>query len=333
MSWGGGAPVLADVDGDGVGDPIGLTRYIFDQDQLELAAFSGVDGRRLWRGPRLGTFSQWAQARVAARGDLVALFGDDGTVTAFDRATGQQRWRLGLGEKLDEVCAGPGADELVVATVDERWHRLADSAATATAALRVLHRSGAKPDDAVARFRAAAAEAPGDLCLPIDNHTWSRPAGLLRIDSWSRLPAIAGMEVAQLVRRPGGPIVATGYKTPGTRVPMVAALDGPRARWSVEVPSVDRLAASVEDKAIGLSNDAVFVAYQRASDAPVRVVAFALADGARRWEVDLPRGRMLERVEALVPTGDVVLIATSMHLVALAQVDGRERYRIGGRSP
>lgn len=333
MSWAGSAPVLADVDGDGVQDVIGLGRYLFDGDQVELAAFAGVDGRRLWRTPRLGTFSQWAQARVAARGAVVTVAGADGTLIGFDRATGAERWRLALGEKVELMCAGPGADELVVATADQRWRLIANGVEQPTKALRALDAHGSKPDDTLARFRAATVEAPGDLCLPIDNNTWSRPAGLLALDNWATLPEVPGMYVEQLVRRPGGPVVATGYKSPGTAVPMLAGLDGDRVLWSVEVPSVDRLAAGVEDKAIGLGADTAYVAYHRGSDTPLRIVAFALADGARRWEVEVPTGRLLERAEALLPIGDVVVIATSMAVVALAQADGRERYRIGSRAP
>jgi len=66
--WAGHVPVLIDVDGDGVADPIGLVRYVMSNDRAHLAAYSGKTGAPLWESEPLGNYSELGQLQFAAMG-------------------------------------------------------------------------------------------------------------------------------------------------------------------------------------------------------------------------------------------------------------------------
>lgn len=331
MDWHGDAPVLADADGDGEPDLIGTVRYVLDGDRVHLAAFSPRTGARLWQSEALGTGSTLSQLVLGAAGGLVYLALPDGTLAARDARTGAARWQVQLGEKVDGLCAGDGG-AVVVEAADDRWWSV-DAAGQRTEAkpLLRLDRSGSKPDDALRRFLALGVEGAPGVCTAIDNLAWSRPVGLLTLDNWSTLPTVDGMYVERLVRRPGGPTVAIGYKSPGTSVPMLAGLDGKRALWTAEIPGHDPLTSSSEDNLIGLSDRAAFALYTPGNGSSATIAtAFDLADGRRLWERELAAPRVGSlRVVAVMAVGDVVLISSWNVLQALAQADGAPRFTIG----
>ena len=331
VDWYGGAPVLADADGDGVADLIGFVHYILDDDRTHLAAFSSKTGARLWQSESLGKSETVNQAMLGAAADTIYYVTDDGVLHARDRANGTVRWQSPLGEKIDGMCAGAGSGEIVVQTADGQWWIVdGQGAKRPGTALTRLDRGGSKPDEALKQFHGVGGEGLPGLCLPIDNRAWQRPVQLLTIDNWSKLPTVPGVYVERLVRRPGGPVLAVGYKQPGTAVPMLARVDGKKVAWTTEVPATDPLTSSSDDKIIGMSERAAFVVYQpRSSSGPTRLAAFDLADGKRLWERDLQQGVGSLSVGSVIVAGDVVIVATWGHLQALDQQDGTPRFVIG----
>jgi len=328
--WGLDVPLLADLDGDGTRDVVGLVRYVDDGDRASIAAFAGDTGALRWQTERVGTFSDANQAPLALTASHVLLASIDGQVRGFDRRTGAPAWTVAIGEKVETFCAGDAPTTALVAAADDRWWALdaAGGKQPSTPRLR-FDRPHEFQFKGLARFLALGPEGAPDLCAQIDNRTWRAPAGVTSIDSWETLPAIDGMTSRRLVRHPGGPIVAVGDRSPGTPVPMVARLDGERPRWAVEVPASDPLTARADDKHVALSDATVFVAYQHGSG-PYRVAAFALTDGARRWDVEMPlRPRGIPGLRGLVAADGVVLVSTGDALTALDDATGAVRFRIG----
>lgn len=330
MDWWAAAPVVADADGDGADDLIGLVRYVLDGDRAHLAAFSGKTGARIWQGPQVGTGSALTQTVLAPAGDLVLMATQDGVLRAYDRRDGAARWELPMGEKVEAMCAGPAPGEVAVRTADDAWS-IVDAAGARRAGTKLveLAASGSKPNDAVARFRAIGPEGAPGVCLPIDNVGWQRPVGVLTIDHWSKLPAVPGMSVERLVRRPGGPIVAVGGKQPGTSVPMLARVDGTTVRWTAEIPATEPLTADAEDDEVGMSATAIYTVYSLANPTRPRLAAFDLETGKRLWDVELRHGIGSLNVVGVMAIDDTVVVAAWSVVQAFDQATGAPRYQIG----
>lgn len=273
-SWD-GRPVIADVDGDGVEDLIGMTRYQ-QGDQAKLAAFSGVTGKLLWESPGLGKHTD-ATGLVAAAGDKVLRATSDGRVHAHERATGARAWALDLGEKTAAFCSGD-AGAVIVATADQRAHRLelATGVRSDAPALRIEDEWSEPRRDA--RDHRAVCDRISD-----NNNRWT--AGAVRTRRYGAAE-IPGFSPSIVLRTPAQGAIAVGSRTPGTSVPMLAALDSKlrTARWTAVIPSSDVLNARSPEDRIALTDDLIAVTYH-GSDNKVRLTTFALADGVRRWDV------------------------------------------------
>jgi len=331
VDWYGAAPVTTDVDGDGTLDLVGFVHYVLDGDHAHLAAFSGTTGAPLWQSENLGKSSELNQADLGGAGDFVYWTSVDGVLHARDRKTGAIRWELSLGEKVESMCASPVAGEVTLVTADGQWWIVdATGQKRSTNPLLRLDSSGSKPDDVLKRFLAIGPDGAPGVCVNINTGAWQRPVGLLTLDSWSTLPKIEGMNVERLIRAAGGPTIAVGSKTPGTRVPMLARLDGKKVPWMIEIPSTDRLTASSEDHLAGMSSTAVYVLYQpRSSSGPTLLVAFELATGERLWEQEVKQGIGSLTVVGIVVTGDTVTVASWSALQGFATSDGAPRFVIG----
>ena len=329
-AWAGDVPLAAYVDHDGAADLVGRVRYIQDGDRVHLTAIAGATGDPLWESERLGGYGELGPGLIAIRGELVLLAGVGDRLDGFERATGARRWSLAMGDKVETVCAGPGDDEVVVMTADERWW-LVDAAGgkRPTTALLRFERPFPFRGRELARFRAVGSVAPPDLCQRLDNRSWDGPVGLLSLGSRATLPRLPGVDVRRLIRRPGGMTIAIGARTPGTPVPMLAALDRDAVRWSIAIPSSTPLEARADDAHVALSDRVVTVVYQVPGPTPVRVAAFALADGIRTWEAAVPAARTSTSVTGVTAIGGLVVVTTSTGLFAFDVGTGRLRFRIG----
>lgn len=328
--WWGETPILTDADGDGADDLVGLVRYAQDNDRAHLAAYSGKTGAQLWESAQLGTGANLTQSILGKAGDVVLMATEDGMLQTFDRRDGAARLKMSMGEKVQAMCAGGGAGEVVILTADDRW-TVVDAGGkqhVGTPLLR-LDRPGSKPKDALSRFRAIGAEVPPGLCVPVDNNHWQKPAALLSIDRWARLPELPGMSISLLVRHPGGPVAAIGSKRPGTAVPMLARLDGDKARWTAEIPASDPLTARADERTVGMSATAIYAVYSLSNPSRERLAAFSLEDGRRLWDQPIEHGTGSLNVVAVVATGDIVVVVAWSALRAFDQQDGTTRFGIG----
>lgn len=363
MSWAGHAPVLIDIDGDQVPDPIGIVRYTGDNDRAHLAAFSGKTGAKLWESETLGKYSDLGQFQFAPAGDLIVLANDRGNVIARDKANGGVKWQLSMSEKIDVMCRGQG-NGLVVSTADGKWFAI-DTKGKKTDAEKLVRLDRDYTSDTVrASFDGIKGEL-GDVCYQVGSAAWHTPQGVFALQGWSAgLANIDGMDVKLLIKRPGGgPTVALGHKQPGTQVPMVAVLgppptlgedeyvDGqpvpevdprkksrpkkrreqkemlPKAKWVTEIPAVDKLVSSFDTQNTALSDKAVVILYQGANST-YRLTAFGLEDGKRLWDREIKKTTGFVPV-GLVVVGDAVGLTTWQNFTAYSLADGSDRYEVG----
>jgi len=348
--WAGSAPQLADIDGDGTPDIVGMIRYVMDHDRTHLAAYSGKTGERLWESDSLGSYSDLSQDRIATHGSLILMASKRGTLEARDAKTGTPAWKLALSEKIDLMCDG-GKDTVVVQTADKKWFSVdakgkkqpaeplfrLDQQYTNDAARSRFDVAGGpagqpeKPadDEPSPRRRRNQEPLPENACIPLGAN-WSLPSGVLALKSWHDLAKVDGMRIELLVRRPGGAItIGLGHKQPGTSVPMIAKIVGRHSTWVTEIPSVDPLVASFDEKHFGMSDKAAFVLYQlRGSPEIYRLAAFDLASGKRLWDHPIPKGNF----GGVIASGDTVLVSTWSDLRAYNAADGNERFSIGSRN-
>jgi hypothetical protein len=325
--WAGHAPAMIDVDGDGVPDPIGILRYVMDNDRSVFAAFSGKTGAPLWESETIGRYSDLGQVHLSALGTLFLVTKNDGTIAARDaKASGAVKWNLSLGEKIAEMCAAGGA-EVIVATADDRWWAI-DAKGGKREHAKLVRLDRARTDGKARKLFERAGAPGSDVCLSIaPQHR--NPAGMFALEHWHDLAKIPGMRVEQIVKRAGGPTIALGAKQPGTSVPMLARIEGERAVWSAEIPAVDPLNARFEAKVFAVSDKAAFALYRPSrSSNSAQLTAFDLATGKRLWDRAFPTGTGFVPT-ALIVAGDAVLLATWSSLTAFAQSDGSDRYRLG----
>jgi outer membrane protein assembly factor BamB len=350
--WGGLAPQLADVDGDGTPDIIGTIRYVMDNDRTHLAAYSGKTGDRLWESESLGNYSNMSQTKVVTHGSLILLASKRGTLEGRDAKTGKSAWKISLSEKIDLMCDG-GKDQVIVETADDKWFAIdakgkkqpteallrLDQQYTNDAARSRFDAAGGpaekaeKPDDDTPasrrRRRPNQEKLPENACIPLGGQ-WRSAAGLVTLQSWHDLAKVDGMTVERLARKPGGSItVGLGHKSPGTAVPMIAKIVGMHATWVTDIPSVDPLVASFDQKHFAMTDKAAFALY-KLSGTPEKfhLAAFDLASGKRLWDKQIAKGN----IAGMVASAGTVLVSTWSDLRAYDASNGNERFSIGSRN-
>jgi len=321
LTWGTSGPaLLADVDGDGTDDAIGIARYVLDGDRLHLAAFSGKDGHQLWQSPKLGTHSDLISTQVALANTALLWADKRGGLHAYARTTGAPLWSTSLGEIIKYTCHGPTPAEIDVMTADERWHRvrLADGTVSPTPA---------PPPQKQPRERHRQRKPSCDALPSDDERTIT---GATVTDRFGDLPTIEGMDVDKLAELLDGQRIAIGSRRPGTSVPMLAALDAKgTVLWKSDVPGSDPLTARTSaPELFALDATDVVVIYERQSQAPPTLASFDIRTGARRWEVPLAKGTTIV-TRGLSLAKDSVFVSSWGHLQVFDRASGRKRFMVG----
>lgn len=342
MMWAGHVPAVIDVDGDGVGDLVGLVRYVVDDDRTHLAAYSGKTGAKLWESDSLGNYSKLGQVQLASLGSLVVMNSSTGELIARDaKAGGAPKWQLSMGEKIDVMCKH--GDGLVVATADGKWFAIdAGGSKQETAALIRLDRDYTN-DGAIDTFQRAD---ENTTCLPVGS-TWRQPPSVFALQHWHDIANVPGMSVDIAVRTAKSPTIVLGHKSPGTAVPMLGRLapskpfvptdrkerpekeDLPGAAWEAEMPSKDKLNSQFDSAHFAMTDRLAIVLYEGANSTEW-LTAFDLETGKRAWERQLETGHGFVAV-CLVVTGDVVTLTTWQNLTAFKLSDGSVAWEIGYR--
>ena len=264
LDWISSRPLVTDLDDDGVADAIGMQRDA-TADQMFMVALGGSTGNVLWRTASLGTFEAVYRKELALSGGVL-LVGDrdrDQTLGAFAAATGKPLFTATFSEVVDKVCAAKAATVKVV-TKDK------------VQALLDLKSGQVTPLEVKGRVVCTA--------LPSSN---ARPGAHLDF-TMRHAREIPGMNYEALFGHEA-PWIVTGVKNPGSRLPMLAALDDKdKVLWTTVVPLRDPMGAKFQEPAAtDVEGDLVATVYIRNEhEAPV-LTAFDRKTGARKFETPL----------------------------------------------
>lgn len=264
--WATRYPLLADVDGDGSEDAIGLVRRMRSRDGLYLRAISGRTGKTLWETPSLGVYDQNDRTLLALAPGVIFAADTEykPRLAAYDARTGARRWAITPGEVVSDLCGDRGG-HVVLVTKDEA----AATVALATGALTPLPRA-----PACARLPNSE---PRVVTLDTNNRHWGF--------------APPGMQSDGIVGDPSSWILI-GYKSPGTAIPMLAVIDDrEHVKWTTVVASTDPMSSKWPLNQL-VAHDATLLAtvYARKDDKqPPVLVAFDRARGTRIFETPLVR--------------------------------------------
>ena len=314
-SWEGDGMAIADVDHDGVDDFIAFDRNV-RKDQMKLFAVSGRDGKTIWETASLGTYNDVYRDKIVAVGDAVLAADKLAHITGYDLKTGTQRWTAQTSEVAESYCANPPAGHGLLLTKDKAvW---------------------------AVDLTAGKLERSTTTCDPID-------AGLRNIRGCRRADRmndkivrakIDGMYADTIYTCGAGAMIATGWKQPGSSVPMIAALapadlsgssswvEVP-AVWAVEIPGHDALKAKTGTvDHVAVSEHDVAVAYERENNAASEVTVFERATGKRRFEVALGKAQM-NVLDDIAITGDALAVSRWGTLDVFDLKTGAKRFTLG----
>lgn len=275
-----------------------------------VAAYDASTGKKLWRSNKL-PFDKGIGALCVA-GD-VAIHGDKGTsLDGVALADGKLRWHVRLNEMLDKLCAGDDDKTVRVVTKDKR--------------VQLLTLADGQLRPAAGGCRPLSCDRPFDRRGRYLDH--------LRAQRWSQV--LSGMKPETVLAAAGAPALALGYKTPGTRVPMVALLSEragrlPEVRWQAVVPAANPLSArsgAPNPDYLATGRGVLAVAY-RANDGDSRyhVTVFSLADGKRRFDAALPK-KMRGLWSVRVASRTVIVTSTWGAIAAYDLQTGQRAYVI-----
>ncbi|HJZ88277.1 MAG TPA: hypothetical protein VKN99_24050 [Polyangia bacterium] len=312
-----GAPLIANVDGDGVEDLIGRVRVV-NPDQLWVAAFAGIHFKPIWRAGPYGAWDTRKSILVALSGSRVLVTDSRQSARVLDLATGKELGMVPLNDQAALVCGAPeGAPRFYVETVDKQ--RLLIEAQP------VQSRPGARPDwcgPGPFQLRPGQSE-----CWEVGLHARLRSHCLPAREA----PRVPGFE-ARFALREGALGVAVGSKRPGTEVPMVVGFDPERnaVQWNRVLPQDPTQAETGVPYLTELSHGGVYSFYKLKSLRGGRLVKIDAATGATRWDVIVPQSETGTAPETLAITErrvyvphwtwlDVFDASTGAHLGTIGQ--------------
>jgi outer membrane protein assembly factor BamB len=326
-------PMLVDLTGDGVADPVGWIRFVGSGGSLDhLAAFDAVTGTRLWTTPQLTDGSQTHEARAALAGDKLLVADPTGMLHAHSLVNGQRMWTAMLGERVERICdGGPGRVRV------EKKDELQVHVALATGQIVP---AGAIDDAAPC----------GGLWTDEPGTTPTAFLGGGTFDNVVVQPVIRNMNVKRVVVEPRtGTYVALGSRTPGTEVPVAAryappAPPGAKARgrsgwmnkpavtpsWVAAIPAVNPMTVSPGSTEIGTISVGRLVApYQLAGTTSTwRLAALDVRNGQGLWDVDIPLSDT-SSVGAVVASDRQVFVGIWTYLHVFDLATGQHRMTIG----
>ncbi len=329
-------PMLLDLNGDQIADPIGRVRLfnLSSSDHTEhVAAFDAVSGKQLWRTEQISDISQSSDSRVALVGNTLLIADPLGMLRGYLPATGQKTWQAVIGERVARMC-GAGQGFARVETKDKRALTIALTTGKLTPA--------GKADPKSPCVGAWSTEKDGSTMgtQKLQRFPFGREP----------MPKVNGLYADYVLKDTGsGTTVAVGYRTPGTQIPTAAAYtaikdDGKKGRrgathsrnisatvhWVTNIPAVNPLTVDEGTPKTGtLGMGRVLFAYEmKNSDAGWRVTCLDAATGRNLWDVAVPKSDTGDVSSIVVSNRQVfVSIWTWLHVFDLAT--GKFRMTIG----
>ena len=288
MTWDGELQAMvADVNGDGYGDPLGWVRFPAARTGYDyhLAAFGALDGARLWISERLALAHRLSSSRVAIVQGVVVHVDSGGLLRGLSLASGDVAFSAVMGQRAERVCdGGPGLVRV----------ELEDGTAL-TVALASGQVVGEGPVD------------PGRTCdgvwsdrgrrTPLQSHRFALTGARV-----GDLPRLDGLDAEEMVydTTTGLAAVLGDVRLEITEQKHVAAFDprtpGPRrglhrlARWILPVFSgTDDYTPRIEIAGrTTAAHGVLFVTYRLANQ--WRMTAVSLSSGQRFFDRSLPIG-------------------------------------------
>lgn len=307
-SWEGtGGALFADTNGDGSIEIIGRTRYVGSRDAVTISAFDLRTGERLWESDSLGTYTDSYQGPVALAGATIVFADMVGALKFFGVSDGKLQFALSIGERVDTFCQVADDEALYIKRKDKMW-----------VAIDLELRQVA--DTKEPKGCTVLADDDGQLPGSFSSRNWRLGHGR------KALPKVKGMRVAGVLGDKSDVVV--GSKEPGTRVPMVARIDGKKTIWTAEVP--EGLAAAEGDPLLAAIDDtSVYAVYSRKSDDSTVLTAFDRASGEPRYSSRVPEGFGTSVFEAIAVIDGRIVISAWGRLEVFEASTGTHKFRIG----
>ncbi|MCE9669792.1 hypothetical protein LY474_18505 [Myxococcus stipitatus] len=277
-------PVVVDITGDGTDDIIGVV-YTHEADNTpgvntfemsyRVAAYDGTSFKRLWEAPIDGARTRSAPpTRLIVQGErLVATA--TGEVGLLELATGKSLGRIPLSDAPGRLCIPQGDTTSVWVEVVDGRNLLLDT------------KTGiARPAKQTPRNCQSHAWKEGS-CDPSSAEEGHPPCLRAR-----NVPTLRGFTPHQVYKAHGLELV-TGYRSPGTRVPMAAVFQPPSRQplWHGLVSELEAHSVrATVSRYVELSEDAVFIAYEL-EEGGLHLVRRDARTGAVAWDIAIPETR------------------------------------------
>ncbi len=329
---------------------IGQLRTIRPNDMVQMAAFSAANGKRIWLGPPLGSYSDSVGAHLSIA-ETTLLIGIEQHLRGYSKEDGTLLWKTEFSEKIDTFCSGsPG--HVIVKTTDDKLFELA------------LESGNFFPNEQ------ADCE---PLVLP--HHDGSRIENLprrLTLASRLEFSNFSTNTVIDVIESDGSRIkLALGSKKPGTPVPYVIRFTWPQSQsdfkkiaelrkaitstdinsherqalirkqrkleaaqrklkpretWRTVVPATNPLDArshSFDTHQVVANAQVIAIIYETKNK--LRLTALSLKDGKRLFDVPVPGDWPFSGVEI---ASEAIVVVRWGHLYAFRLSDGNRTFSL-----
>jgi outer membrane protein assembly factor BamB len=309
--WESAHPLFADVDGDGIEDVIGVQRQL-TPDGMRLAALSGADGHLLWHTPDLGAYIDVYRYVATLAGGTVLFFDVTSAprLVAYDAHTGAKKWDVVPPEIVSAICGAAASDKVTLVTKDEARFTL---------------------DLAMGGLTPQAGKHPP--CPALRSTDYRRVTNMHQGPHHNYQPP--GMANDEVLGGAGSWIV-TGYKRPGTEIPMLAVIDDKeKLVWSTQVPGLEPMEAKrYAPEHVAYDARTIAVGYERPDhDAPPRLTAFDRATGRRLFEREVANGASsVWRITEVHVGTKLIYVTVNASLRAFDRETGAPRW-VHGHTP
>jgi DNA-directed RNA polymerase subunit RPC12/RpoP len=297
-----GHPLTGDANGDGSADLVSVGVRVGGE-QHAYYAFEPHTGQKLWQTEPFGSSISGLSAAISMNRLLVA---ERATLHGHDLATGARVFSRPLHEASSHFCEHGGRMTLV--TKDEVMHAID------------LTNGGLAP-----LGKAGRAHSEGLPCIGVG--TFAKPSGFVEVNASDYSSGVAGMSVRTAVRIGSSvDLLLLGYRSPGSRTPMIALWSNDGPKWSTVVPATDPLQAKEgAPEGYAALGDRIVVSYDVPGQKQTRIVCFERQSGRRLWEAVLAPATW----HKLALTERYVLFANSPSVTVFSLTDGK-RIRVLG---